>query len=241
MHTNSKNTALPVETYDTSVSLLVTGEKDAPANGFRQTTTVAPPPPNLAISEEEKSDEEKIGLIAHHFGAIMETLGLDLTDDSLKGTPRRVARMFVKEVFSGLNTASKPPVSMFQNTYGYGEMLVVKDVTLYSYCEHHFMPIVGKAQVGYIPNGKVIGLSKINRLVRYYARRPQTQERLCRQIAEGLKEALETEHVAVRIDALHIGVASRGVQDTQSSTTTALFSGSFLKEKTKMELFSAVR
>lgn len=241
MHTNSKNTALAVKTYGKSVSLMVTGDNDAPANGFSQTVAMASPATTLTISGEERSDDEKISLIARHFGAIMEALGLDLTDDSLKGTPGRVARMYVKEVFSGLNPASKPPVSMFQNTYGYREMLVVKDVALYSYCERHFMPIVGKAQVGYIPNGRVIGLSKINRLVRYYARRPQTQERLSQQIAEGLKEVLETEHVAVRIEAVHIGIASRGVQDTQSSTTTAVFSGNFLMEETKMEFLSAVK
>ena len=230
-----------MNSYGTSVSLTTSGEDDAPANGFKRKSAMAPPAPALSLSGHESSDDEKISLIARHFEGIMETLGLDLTDDSLRGTPARVARMYVKEVFSGLNPANKPPVSTFQNTYGYEEMLVVKDVSLYSCCEHHFMPIVGKVQVGYIPNGRVIGLSKINRLVRYYARRPQTQERLCRQIAEGLKEALETEHVAVRINAVHIGVASRGVQDTQSSTTTAIYAGHFLTEKTKMEFLSAVR
>jgi GTP cyclohydrolase IA len=187
------------------------------------------------------TDEEKIEVISHHFKAIMETLGLDLADDSLKGTPRRVAKMFVKEAFSGLNPANKPAISLFDNSYQYKEMLIEKDITLYSYCEHHFVPIIGKAQVAYIPNGKVIGLSKINRLVNYYSKRPQVQERLTYQIADGLKEALHTEDVAVRINAVHLCVASRGIQDTQSSTTTAAYFGKFQDEKTKTELLSFLR
>jgi GTP cyclohydrolase I len=149
--------------------------------------------------------------------------------------------MFVKEIFSGLNPANKPAISLFENSYRYNEMLVEKDITLYSYCEHHFVPIIGKVHVAYIPNGKVIGLSKINRLVNYYSKRPQVQERLTNQIAEGLKESLHTEDVAVRIEALHLCVASRGIQDTRSSTATVHYSGKFREEKTKSEFMSLLK
>jgi GTP cyclohydrolase IA len=194
----------------------------------------------LLVSGNNCNEQEKMEIIAHHFRIIMETLGLDLEDNSLKGTPARVARMFVKEIFSGLNPANKPTISLFDNSYQYNEMLIEKNITLYSYCEHHFVPIIGKAQVAYIPNGKVIGLSKINRLVRYYSKRPQVQERLTTQIAEGLKEALLTDDVAVRIEAVHLCVASRGIEDTQSSTATAVYSGRFQDEKTKAEFISFV-
>lgn len=189
----------------------------------------------------EINDELKIELIQKHFKEIMHILGLDLIDDSLKGTPHRVAKMFVKEVFSGLNPANKPEVKLFENKYQYNEMLIEKNITLYSYCEHHFVPIIGKVHVAYISNGKVIGLSKINRLVEYYAKRPQVQERLTNQIAEGLKEALETNDVAVLIDAVHLCVASRGVQDTSSSTITAYYSGKFEEGKTKAEFINLVK
>lgn len=194
----------------------------------------------LRIDDPVISDEAKIEIIAQHFKAIMETLGLDLTDNSLKDTPNRVAKMFVKEAFSGLNPMNKPSISLFENTYQYTEMLIEKDITLYSYCEHHFVPIIGKAHVAYIPNRKVIGLSKINRLVQFYSKRPQVQERLTIQIAEGLKEALQTQNVAVRIDAVHLCVASRGIEDTQSSTTTAVYSGKFQDAKVKMEFLSSI-
>src|SRR6185437_144863 len=150
----------------------------------------------------DTNDDEKIAGIAHDFRQIMDTLGLDLTDDSLSGTPRRVANMFVNEVFSGLNPDNKPEPKLFENKSPYNEMLIEKDITLYSYCEHHFVPIIGKVHVAYISNGNVIGLSKINRLVQYYAKRPQVQERLTNQIAEGLKEALQTNDIAVIIDAV---------------------------------------
>jgi len=189
----------------------------------------------LLVSTRCHNDEEKIKLIGHHFKVIMETLGLDLKDDSLKGTPHRVAKMFVKEIFSGLNPDNKPVISLFENSYQYHEILVEKNITVYSYCEHHFVPIIGKAHVGYIPNGKVIGLSKINRLVNYYSKRPQVQERLTSEIAEALKEALQTDDVAVRIEAVHLCVASRGIQDTESSTTTAVYSGKFQEENRKAE------
>ena len=195
----------------------------------------------LLISNNRYNDQEKMEIIAHHFKAIMEILGLDLTDDSLKGTPARVAKMYVKEIFSGLDPANKPAISLFNNSYHYNEMLIEKNITLYSYCEHHFVPIIGKAHVAYIPNGKVIGLSKINRLVNYYSKRPQVQERLTTQIAEGLKEALQTDDVAVRIEATHLCVASRGIQDTQSSTTTVFYSGKFQDEKTKAEFNSLLK
>jgi GTP cyclohydrolase I len=192
----------------------------------------------LLISGKRHSDQEKMEIIAGHFKIIMETLGLDLKDDSLKGTPRRVAKMFVKEIFSGLDPLNKPAISLFNNAYHYHEMLIEKNITLYSYCEHHFVPIIGKAHVAYIPNGKVIGLSKINRLVNYYSKRPQVQERLTIQIAEGLKEALQTEDVAVRIEAKHLCVASRGIQDTQSNTATVHYSGKFLEENKRAEFMS---
>eukprot|EP01041_Mallomonas_annulata_P036499 gene36499-59621_t len=158
----------------------------------------------------DKSDDEKIAIIQEHFKAIMETLGLDLTDDSLKGTPKRVAKMYVKEIFSGLDPANKPSVALFDNKYKYNEMLVEKNISFYSNCEHHFVPIIGKAHLAYISNGRVIGLSKLNRLVEYYAKRPQVQERLTMQIAKELQKELGTEDVAIVIDAKHLCVASRG-------------------------------
>lgn len=195
----------------------------------------------LYIAGSGSSDEEKIENISKHFEAIMRVLGLDLTDDSLKDTPGRVAKMFVKEIFSGLDPANKPSISLFDNTYHYTEMLIEKNITVYSYCEHHFVPIIGKAHVAYIPNGKVIGLSKINRLVNYYARRPQVQERLTNEIAASLKEALSTQDVAVKIEAIHLCVALRGIEDTQSSTSTAAYSGKFLNEITKAEFLSSIK
>ena len=180
-------------------------------------------------------DETKIDLISGHFRHIMEILGLDLTDDSLNGTPGRVAKMYVKEIFSGLDPKNKPAMRLFDNKYKYNEMLVEKDITFFSNCEHHFVPIIGKAHVAYISSGKVIGLSKLNRIVRYYARRPQVQERLTRQIAEELKQALGTEDIAVVIDAEHLCVSSRGVQDITSSTVTSDYSGKFKDPEVKAE------
>ena len=185
-------------------------------------------------------DETKIGLIADHFREIMTVLGLDLTDDSLRGTPRRVAKMFVKETFSGLNPANKPLPTLFENKYRYGEMLVEKDITVHSYCEHHFVPIIGKAHVAYISSGNVIGLSKLNRIVKYFAKRPQVQERLTMQIADELKKALQTEDVAVIIDAKHLCVSTRGVNDTASSTITSAYGGKFSEEATRRELLRYV-
>ena len=185
-------------------------------------------------------EEDKIKLIEKHFTKIMDILGLDLTDDSLKGTPHRVAKMYVKETFSGLNPDNKPSVTLFENKYQYDEMLVEKDVTFYSNCEHHFVPIIGKAHVAYFSSGKVIGLSKINRIVQYYAKRPQVQERLTVQIANDLKKTLMTEDVAVVIDATHLCVSSRGVNDTNSTTGTAHFSGKFKEEIIRKEFLDFI-
>lgn len=180
-------------------------------------------------------DATKIELIEGHFREIMNILGLDLNDDSLQGTPRRVAKMYVNEIFSGLNPANRPEVRSFENNYQYNQMLVEKDITFYSQCEHHFVPIIGKAHVAYISGGRVVGLSKLNRIVQYYARRPQVQERMTRQIAEELKKSLGTEDVAVVLVADHLCVASRGVKDTQSSTITADYHGAFSAPERRAE------
>jgi len=188
----------------------------------------------------DMDDELKMNLIEDKFRDIMEIMGLDLTDDSLSGTPRRVAKMYIKEIFSGLNPANKPKIALFDNKYKYNEMLVEKDITFYSNCEHHFVPIIGKAHVAYISNGQVIGLSKINRIVEYYAKRPQVQERLTVQIANELKEVLGTEDVAVVIDAEHLCVSSRGVKDVNSSTVTAQFHGKFKEEAARREFLGYI-
>lgn len=188
----------------------------------------------------DMDDELKMNLIEDKFRDIMEIMGLDLTDDSLSGTPKRVAKMYIKEIFSGLNPANKPKVALFENKYKYNEMLVEKDITFYSNCEHHFVPIIGKAHVAYISKGNVIGLSKINRIVEYYAKRPQVQERLTVQIANELKEVMGTEDVAVVIDAEHLCVSSRGVKDVNSSTVTAQFHGKFKEEATRREFLGYI-
>jgi GTP cyclohydrolase I len=186
------------------------------------------------------SDAEKINKIENHFREIMETLGLDLTDDSLNGTPHRVAKMYVEEIFSGLSPANKPKVALFENKYQYNQMLIEKDITFYSNCEHHFVPIIGKAHVAYISSGKVIGLSKLNRIVNYFAKRPQVQERLTMQIAKELQEILGTKDVAVLIDAKHLCVSSRGIKDNSSATVSSFYDGKFLEEKTKEEFLKYV-
>ena len=177
-----------------------------------------------AFDISDKDKKEKISIL---FSEIMNVMGLDLTDDSLKGTPERVAKMYIDEIFSGLNPANKPKIALFDNKYQYNQMLVEKNITFYSNCEHHFVPIIGKAHVAYISSGKVIGLSKLNRVVQYYAKRPQVQERLTNQIAEELKSALQTENIAVIIDAKHLCVSSRGIKDETSSTVTSYFGGAF--------------
>ena len=173
------------------------------------------------------SDDEKKQRIAILFEEIMDVMGLDLTDDSLKGTPKRVAKMYIDEIFSGLNPANKPKVALFDNKYRYNQMLVEKNITFYSNCEHHFVPIIGKAHIAYVSSGKVIGLSKLNRIVQYYAKRPQVQERLTNQIAEDLKQILGTDDVAVIIDAKHLCVSSRGIKDDTSATVTSFYGGVF--------------
>lgn len=188
----------------------------------------------------DMSDEEKIQRIEKHFHDIMQILGLDLNDDSLKGTPHRVAKMYVKEVFSGLNPKNRPHARLFENKYNYDQMLVEKDITFYSHCEHHFVPIYGKAHVAYFSSGKVIGLSKINRIVQYFSQRPQVQERLTVQIGKEMERVLHTEHVGVVIDANHMCVASRGVGDTNSRTGTAYFSGKFKDENIKREFLNYI-
>ncbi len=182
------------------------------------------------------SDTEKKERIAILFEEIMDIMGLDLTDDSLQGTPKRVAKMYIDEIFSGLNPANKPKVALFDNKYQYNQMLVEKNITFYSNCEHHFVPIIGKAHVAYISSGKVIGLSKLNRIVQYYAKRPQVQERLTNQIAEELKTILQTEDVAVIIDAKHLCVSSRGIKDDTSATVTTYYGGQFNKPEKIREL-----
>ncbi len=188
----------------------------------------------------EKTDEEKIAAIEPHFRAIMETLGMDLRDDSLRGTPLRVAKMYVKELFQGLNPANMPSMTLFENKFQYNEMLVEKNINFYTNCEHHFVPFFGKAHVAYISSGKVIGLSKLNRLVEYFSKRPQVQERLTMQVGKALQTVLQTQDVAVMMDAKHLCVSSRGVKDDSSNTITTFFGGKFQEEKTKMEFLQYV-
>lgn len=179
----------------------------------------------------DKSDDEKIADIQKHFAEIMKTLGLDLEDESLSGTPYRVAKMYVKEIFYGLDPAKKPEAKKFGNKYNYDDMVVEKNINVTSFCEHHFLPFLGKAHVAYISSGKVIGLSKINRIVDYYSRRPQVQERLTLQIADELSNALETEDIAVFIESRHLCVSTRGIQDRESSTVTTDYRGAFKKKE----------
>ena len=189
----------------------------------------------------ELDNDTKIAAIEKDVERILHTLGMDLTDDSLKGTPKRVAKMFVKEIFSGLSPENKPKASTFDNKYKYGEMLVEKNITLYSTCEHHLLPIVGRAHVAYISSGKVIGLSKMNRIVDYFAKRPQVQERLTIQIVRELQEALGTEDVACVIDAKHLCVNSRGIRDIESSTVTSEFGGKFKEPSVRREFLDYIK
>ncbi|HOZ87301.1 MAG TPA: GTP cyclohydrolase I FolE [Bacteroidia bacterium] len=196
--------------------------------------------PGLRKNAFELSDEAKIKKIQFHFKEIMEVLGLDLTDDSLKNTPARVAKMYVNEYFSGLNPATKPAISLFENKYSYNEMLIEKNISFHSNCEHHFVPFFGRAHIGYISSGKVIGLSKLNRIVNYYAARPQVQERLTMQIAADLQNILQTEDVAVLITARHLCVSSRGIKDDSSSTLTSFYGGKFKEAATKNEFIRSI-
>lgn len=187
------------------------------------------------------SDQEKIDRIQESVKDILTTLGMDLEDDSLKGTPKRVAKSFVNELFAGLNPANKPKLSTFDNNYKYGEMLVEKNIVVYSTCEHHLLPIVGRAHVAYISKGRVIGLSKMNRIVDYFAKRPQVQERLTMQVVQALQEALGTEDVACVIDAKHLCVNSRGVKDIESSTVTSEFGGKFKEMTVRQEFLEYIK
>lgn len=189
----------------------------------------------------ELSDEKKIAIIEKHFAKIMETLGLDLKDDSLSDTPARVAKMFVKEIFSGLNPENKPLIKLFKNKYKYDEMLIEKNIHVASTCEHHFLPITGKAHVAYIPNGSVVGLSKLNRVVNHFAKRPQVQERMTRQIGLELIKALGTDDIAIVIDAAHLCVSSRGANDKDSTTTTSFYSGKFKEARYKKEFLQHLK
>lgn len=190
----------------------------------------------FAISDDEK--KEKISVL---FAEIMDVMGMDLNDDSLKGTPERVAKMYIDEIFSGLNPKNKPKMSLFENKYQYNQMLVEKNITFYSNCEHHFVPIFGKAHVAYISSGKVIGLSKLNRIVQYYAQRPQVQERLTNQIGKDLEHILQTEDIAVIIDAKHLCVCSRGIKDDTSTTITTYYGGAFKNPQKIAELQNYIK
>ncbi|MGA1029966.1 MAG: GTP cyclohydrolase I FolE [Flavobacteriaceae bacterium] len=189
----------------------------------------------------ERSDDEKIVLIQEKVQDILQILGMDLNDDSLKGTPLRVAKMYVNEIFGGLKPEKKPKASTFKNNYRYGEMLVEKNITLYSTCEHHLLPIVGKAHLAYISNGSVVGLSKMNRIVDYYAKRPQVQERLTLQIVQEMQQILNTKDVACVIDAKHLCVNSRGINDISSSTVTSEFGGRFKSQELKQEFLNYIQ
>jgi GTP cyclohydrolase I len=188
-----------------------------------------------------KSDTEKMATIERHFKIIMEEMGLDMTDDSLQGTPHRVAKMFIQEIFSGLNPANKPKISVFENSYNYDKMLVEANISFNSTCEHHFLPIIGKAHIGYVSNGKVIGLSKLNRIVDYYARRPQVQERMIMQIFNELKTVLNTEDVIVVVEAEHLCVSSRGIKDSSSYTSTIQYGGIFNEKENRNDFFNLMK
>ena len=188
-----------------------------------------------------KSDAEKMATIEHHFHSIMQELGLDMTDDSLKGTPHRVAKMFIQEIFSGLDPKNKPKISVFDNSYHYDKMLVEANISFNSTCEHHFLPIIGKAHIGYISSGKVIGLSKLNRIVDYYSRRPQVQERLIMQIFNELKTSLDTENVIVVMEATHLCVSSRGIKDESSYTSTLQYGGVFNEKENRNDFFNMIK
>jgi GTP cyclohydrolase I len=224
--------------YDTSAYKLA----DEPLQGreYLKVLTANPLDVELKLDDTALDYNSKIELISKHFAEIMRILGLDLTDDSLKDTPKRVAKMYVNEIFSGLNPANKPSVTLFENKYQYNEMLIENNIKVHSYCEHHFVPIIGKAHVAYISNGKVIGLSKINRIVDYFSRRPQVQERLTVQIAEELKRILQTDDVAVVITADHMCVTLRGIKDQDSSTYTSSFHGKFKEKEYRREFLDQI-
>jgi GTP cyclohydrolase IA len=219
------------------IEKIISEELDAIGNDHFSKSAATP----LREDAFKISKDEKILLIQEKVKDILDVLGMDLNDDSLKGTPLRVAKMFVNEIFGGLDPKSKPKASTFENSYKYGEMLVEKNITLYSTCEHHLLPIVGKAHVAYISNGTVVGLSKMNRIVEYYAKRPQVQERLTLQVVQELQNILNTEDVACVIDAKHLCVNSRGISDIASSTVTSEYGGRFKEEATRQEFLSYIQ
>lgn len=231
-----KEKDLILEEFLNSTRLLDTHSHEEIGDDHLYTGVATPMKPDaFVLSNAEKKEQ-----IAHLFAQIMDVMGLDLTDDSLQGTPKRVAKMYIDEIFSGLDPANKPKVALFDNKYQYNQMLVEKDITFYSNCEHHFVPIIGKAHVAYISSGKVIGLSKLNRIVQYFAKRPQVQERLTNQIGLELQAILDTEDVAVIIDAKHLCVSSRGIKDDTSATVTSFYGGQFNTPEKIQELYNYI-
>ena len=189
---------------------------------------------------QEIDSDTKIEIIKNHFEGIMQTLGLDLEDDSLMDTPRRVAKMYVNEIFWGLDWEKFPKCTKIENKMGYNEMVIERGINVQSNCEHHFVIIDGLATVAYIPNKTVLGLSKMNRIVEYFAKRPQVQERLTEQVFHAISFILETDNVAVLIDAKHYCVASRGVEDAGSQTTTSKLGGAFKNDPVTRSEFMAI-
>jgi GTP cyclohydrolase I len=187
------------------------------------------------------SDEAKIKIVTQHFAEIMKTIGLDVNQPGLKDTPRRIARMYVKDIFKGLSSITEPSTTLFEDRHSYNKLVIQKNITLHSVCEQYFLPMVGKAHVAYISNGKMIGLSKLNRIVEYHSKKPQMQERLTEEVANSVKDALKIQDVAVLIDAVHSSVTMRGVKDTACSTVTSYFGGKFQKEDIKMEFLLAIK
>ena len=209
----------------------------SPSKKLSETMSNTQAETSILKQEEEK---KKISGIRYHFAEIMKLLGLDMHNENLKDTPHRVAKMFVKEVFSGLNEKNKPKITLFPKNYDYQDMLIEKDISFFSYCEHHFVPIVGKAHVGYFPKQHIIGLSKINRLVKYHSRRPTVQERLTTEIGEELRMALKTDDVAIFLDAMHLCVVTRGVSDASTRTQTGYFKGKYENENVKKDFLARI-
>ncbi len=236
---DSQNFIIPINTQKAVKKTKTEHEEQLESIGQNHIATSIDTP--LREDAFELDDATKIDKIAVHFKEIMNILGLDLTDDSLQGTPKRVAKMYVKEIFKGLNPENKPATRMFDNKFGYNQLLIEKDISFYSHCEHHFVPIHGKAHIAYISNEGVVGLSKLHRIVDYFARRPQVQERLTNQIGEELKHMLDTEDVAVVLDAAHMCVSMRGIQDQTSTTITSFYSGKFNEEATRNEFLRYIQ
>lgn len=210
-------------------------------NGKQNGLSINEDSPQIFPVELKQTDEAKIKLISNHFREIMKIMGLNVNEEGLRETPNRVARMYIKEIFSGLNQVNKPAIPVFENKYKNNKIVIEKNITVYSFCEHHFLPIIGKAHVGYVPNGKIIGLSKLNRIVQHHSKKPQVQERLTDEIAVALKEILKIQDVAVTIEATHLCIAMRGVNDVNSSTVTSHFGGKFQNEDLKSEFLFSTR